>query len=107
MASIDKQVVHRKEKFSIQEDVQLSHLHLEIFQDLVDGINQRKDKVWERIDAMWNQGKPEFDIRIAKFFQIDFLISVIIYVSKYHGTIRQVKNRNSSNVSEKYIVSIG
>ncbi|PRQ51406.1 hypothetical protein RchiOBHm_Chr2g0144051 [Rosa chinensis] len=98
-----KKVVHRKGNFTVQEDQLLCHLYLSISQHSIEGVNQKKDKVWERITDLWNKDKDEHQMRSAKSLQSRF--SDLNYcISKFRGSLRQVENRNQSGASEKDIM---
>ncbi|XP_020253897.1 glutathione S-transferase T3-like [Asparagus officinalis] len=70
---------------------------LEISQDPVLGSNQKKDKLWERISALFHESK-ERQAMGANFSSIsrkDFQP-----ISKFRGCIRQVERLNRSGASE-------
>nr|XP_004309421.2 PREDICTED: uncharacterized protein LOC101314716 [Fragaria vesca subsp. vesca] len=97
-----KKVVQQKGNFSIQEDELLCHIYLEISQDPIDGVNQKKDKVWARITELWNQDKDENQTRTSKSLQSRF-VDLTYCVSKFRGVVRQVEDDNPSGANEKDI----
>lgn len=93
-------------KFSIEEDQLLCHIYLDVSQDPIHGVNQKKDKIWERITTLWNQQKPhQYEVRSSYSLQSRF--SDLSYViSKFRGAVRQVEYNNPSGASEIDIVRI-
>nr|XP_011459693.1 PREDICTED: uncharacterized protein LOC105350044 [Fragaria vesca subsp. vesca] len=87
--------------FTIEEDQLLCHIYLDVSQDPIHGVNQKKDKIWERITTLWNQQKPhQYEVRSSYSLQSRF--SNLSYViSKFRGAVRQVEYTNpSSGASE-------
>ncbi|KAL6140868.1 hypothetical protein ACLB2K_059160 [Fragaria x ananassa] len=77
-------------------------IYLEISQDPIDGVNQKKDKVWVRITELWNQDKDENQTRSSKSLQSRF-VDLTYGVSKFRGDVRQVEDDNPSGANEKDI----
>ena len=42
---------HRSLSYSIQEDIHLCHVYLDVSQNPIIGINQSKDQFWARVEA--------------------------------------------------------
>ncbi|KAI8571589.1 hypothetical protein RHMOL_Rhmol01G0131700 [Rhododendron molle] len=91
--------------FSLEEDKILCNTWLEISQDPIKGVNQKKDKLWERITATFHALRSGNYIiaRSAKSLQCRMtLISKAI--SKFRGGVRSIENLNPSDASEKDIL---
>ncbi|KAG5565126.1 hypothetical protein RHGRI_001124 [Rhododendron griersonianum] len=87
--------------FSLEEDKILCNTWLEISQDPIKGVNQKKDKLWERITATFHARRSGNYIiaRSAKSLQCRMtLISKAI--SKFRGGVRSIENLNPSDASE-------
>ncbi|KAM5554503.1 hypothetical protein ABKV19_022739 [Rosa sericea] len=88
--------------FTVEEDIQLCHVYLDISQCPINGINQKKDALWERIAVIYNEGKSEERSRSGGSLQSRFS-DLCLPVSKLRGHIRQIEYQNPSGASESYI----
>ena len=97
----------RGKSFLQDEDQVLCATWLEISQDPVMGSNQKKDRLWERISALFHSRRPDFCTGQRSPKSLACRMSLIMKaVSKYRGCIRQVERLNPSGASEIDIVSI-
>ncbi|KAK3183020.1 hypothetical protein Dsin_030306 [Dipteronia sinensis] len=97
----------RGKAFSIDEDKLLCQVYLEITQDPVIGINQKKDKLWEHINNVFHSRRLSYctEDRTPKSLSCQ-MSTIMKAVSKFRGCIRQIKHLNPSGASEMDIISI-
>lgn len=91
--------------YTIDEDLQLCHIYLDVSQCPIIGVNQKNHALWERVAVAYNEGKDEERIRTGMSLQSRFS-DLCSAVSKLRGHIRQIEHQNPSGASEEWIVSI-
>jgi hypothetical protein len=97
----------RGKSFLQEEDQILSATWLEISQDPVMGSNKKKDKLWERISALFHERLPHVCTVKRSLKSLSCRMQLIMKaISKFRGCIRQVERLNPSGASELDIVSI-
>ncbi|KAL1225238.1 Glutathione S-transferase T3 [Cardamine amara subsp. amara] len=94
----------RSASYSIEEDILLCHVYLDVSQNPIIGINQSGDMFWSRV-------KTEFDkSNIARTQErprrsLQSRMSVLLTAcSKLRGCINQIENKNPSGASDQDIV---
>ena len=96
---------HRSLSYSIQEDIHLCHVYLDVSQNPIVGINQSKDQFWARVEADYHLD-PMFQNQPRPRRSLQSRMSVIINaISKLRGCVRQIENLKPSGASEEDIVS--
>lgn len=97
----------RGKGFLIDEDKTLCEVYLEVTQDPIIGVNQKKDKLWERISVLFHSRRPSFcnENRTPRSLSCRFS-AITKATNKFRGCYRQIENLNPSGASEMDIVSI-
>ncbi|KAL5832636.1 hypothetical protein ACOSQ3_016310 [Xanthoceras sorbifolium] len=96
----------RGKSFSVDEDELLCHVYLEITQDLVMGMNQKKDSLWERINIMFHSRRPSFCTVDRSPKSLACRMSIITKaISKFRGCVRRIEHLYPSGASEMDIIN--
>ncbi|XP_020272029.1 glutathione S-transferase T3-like [Asparagus officinalis] len=95
----------RGKSFLQEEDQVLCATWLEISQDPVMGSNQKKDKLWERISALFHERISNICNAQRTPKSLSCRMQLIMKaISKFRGCIRQVERLNPSGASELDII---
>lgn len=96
----------RSKSYSIEEDMHLCHVYLDVSQDPIIGINQKGDQFWNRVyieyeksEIFHSQPRPKRSLQTR-------MTTILSAVSKLRGCVNQIENKNPSGASEQDIVSI-
>ena len=95
----------RTSSYSIQEDVRLCQVYLDISQNPIIGINQSKDQFWARGESAYHSREFSSQPRPRRSLQTR-MTTILAAVSKLRGCINQIENQNPSGASQEDIVSI-
>ena len=95
----------RSLSYSIQEDIQLCHVYLDVSQNSIIRINQSGDQLWTRVEAEYHKSDPFRLQRRPKRSLQTRMTSILSAVSKLRGCVNQIENKNPSGASEEDIVS--
>lgn len=97
---------NRSVSYTVDQDVHLCHVWLDISQNPIIGINQSGDQFWTRVESAFHSdsryqhlGRTRESLR--KRMQI-----INTAVSKLRGCVRQIERKNPSGASSQNIVSI-
>lgn len=97
---------NRSQSYSVEEDIQLCHVYLDISQNPIVGINQSKDQFWSRVEMAF-QSDARFQTPFRPGNSLRKRMQVInTAVSKLRGCVRQIERMNPSGASNEDIVSI-
>ncbi|XP_010512216.1 PREDICTED: uncharacterized protein LOC104788193 [Camelina sativa] len=95
----------RSLSYSIQEDIHLCHVYLDVSQNPIIGINQKGDQLWARIEAEYHKSEVcRLQPRPKRSLQTR-MTSILAAVSKLRGCVNQIENKNPSGASEKDILN--
>lgn len=96
----------RSASYSMEEDIFLCHVYLDVSQNPIIGINQSGDQFWKRVLVEYekseffpNQPRPQRSLQTR-------MTTILSAVSKLRGCVNQIENKNPSGASEQDIVSI-
>ena len=90
--------------YTVQEDMHLCHIYLDISQNPIIGISQKKDQFWARIEADYHSNGIH-KVRPRRSLE-SRTATILKAVSKLRGCVNQIENKNLSGASEQDIVSI-
>ena len=92
--------------YSVEEDIQLCHVYLDISQNPIVGINQSKEQFWSRVETAYQaDGKFQNPSRPANSLR-KRMQTINTAVSKVSGCVRQIERTNPSGASNEDIISI-
>ena len=96
----------RSLSYSIEEDMHLCHVYLDVSQNPIIGINQSKDQFWARVENEYQkseifnrQPRPRRSLQTR-------MTTILSAVSKLRGCVNKIENKNPRGASEQDIVSI-
>ncbi|KAF3528410.1 hypothetical protein DY000_02041013 [Brassica cretica] len=96
----------RSSSYSIEEDMHLCHVYLDVSQNPIIGINQSKDQFWARVENEYQkseifnrQPRPRRSLQTR-------MTTILSAVSKLRGCVNKIENKNPRGASEQDIVSI-
>ncbi|KAJ9565409.1 hypothetical protein OSB04_001375 [Centaurea solstitialis] len=95
----------RSSAYKDNEDIQLCHCYLDVSQNPIIGRNQRKDKLWERIEVQYHSCEPFASNRRPRRSLESRMSTIQKATKKLRGCINQVQNRNPSGASEQDIMN--
>ena len=90
--------------YTVQEDMHLCHIYLDISQNPIIGISQKKDQFWARIETEYHSNGIQ-KVRPRRSLETR-MATILSAVSKLRGCINQIENKNPSGASDQDIVSI-
>ncbi|KAL0735342.1 hypothetical protein Bca4012_011552 [Brassica carinata] len=95
----------RSLSYSIDEDMHLCHVYLDVSQNPIIGINQSKDQFWARVETEYqkseifsHQPRPRRSLQTR-------MTTILSAVSKLRGCVNQIENKNPSGASEQDILN--
>ncbi|XP_062104521.1 uncharacterized protein LOC133815729 [Humulus lupulus] len=93
----------RTASYSLEEDMHLCHVYIDIFQDPIIGRNQSGNSFWARVESEYhknekfsNQPRPRRSLQTR-------MTTIIGAVAKLRGFINQIQNKNPSGASQEDI----
>ncbi|CDY31790.1 BnaC01g27460D [Brassica napus] len=93
----------RSSSYSIEEDMHLCHVYLDVSQNPIIGINQSKDQFWARVENEYQkseifnrQPRPRRSLQTR-------MTTILSAVSKLRGCVNKIENKNPRGASEQDI----
>lgn len=96
----------RSLSYSIDEDMHLCHVYLDVSQNPIIGINQSKDQFWARVETEYQKSEISNQQPRPRRSLQTRMTTILSAVSKLRGCVNQIENKNPSGASEQDIVSI-
>ncbi|XP_062104825.1 glutathione S-transferase T3-like [Humulus lupulus] len=95
----------RTASYSIEEDMNLCHVYLDVSQDPVIGRYQSKEKFWSRVEAEYHSYE-KFLLRPRPVRSLQTRMTTILTaVGKLRGCVNQIQNKNPSGASQEDILN--
>ncbi|XP_062104659.1 uncharacterized protein LOC133815910 [Humulus lupulus] len=94
----------RTSSYSIEEDVHLCHVYLDISQNPIIGINQSRDQMWARVELAYHSGQFSSQPRPRRSLQTR-MTTILAAISKLRGCANQIENKNPSGASQEDILN--
>uniref|UniRef100_A0A803Q684 No apical meristem-associated C-terminal domain-containing protein n=1 Tax=Cannabis sativa TaxID=3483 RepID=A0A803Q684_CANSA len=91
--------------YSLEEDIHLCRVYLDISQNPIIGINQSKDQFWARVEAEYHLPEMFMTQRRPRRSLQSRMTTILAAVSKFRGCINQIENKNPSGASEQDIIN--
>ncbi|XP_062089267.1 glutathione S-transferase T3-like [Humulus lupulus] len=93
----------RTASYSLEEDMHLCHVYIDISQDPIIGRNQSGNSFWARVESEYHKnGKFSNQPRPRRSLQTR-MTTIIGAVAKLRGCINQIQNKNPSGASQEDI----
>ncbi|XP_019238013.1 PREDICTED: uncharacterized protein LOC109218137 [Nicotiana attenuata] len=93
----------RSAGYSVNEDILLCRMHLDVSQDPITGVNQSRDQFCGRVVDAYNNTKEDFWESHTKKSLQHRMQMIEKAIRKLNGCVRQVENLHPSGASEQYI----
>ncbi|XP_062088471.1 glutathione S-transferase T3-like [Humulus lupulus] len=95
----------RTASYSLEEDMHLCHVYIDISQDPIIGRNQSGNSFWARVESEYhknekfsNQPRPRRSLQTR-------MTTIIGAIAKLRGCINQIQNKNPSGASQEDILN--
>ena len=93
--------------YTLEEDMHLCHVYLDVSRNPIIGINQSSDQFWSKVELDYNSSKAEFLTQDRNKRSLQSRMQVIIKViGKLRGCVCQIETMNPNGASKQDIVSI-
>ncbi|KAJ4865964.1 Uncharacterized protein Rs2_52517 [Raphanus sativus] len=95
----------RSLSYSIDEDMHLCHVYLDVSQNPIIGINQSKDQFWARVETEYQKSEISNQQPRPRRSLQTRMTTILSAVSKLRGCVNQIENKNPSGASEQDILN--